>query len=54
MTTNVDADKNEIKNRVTDIGTDKNQIADVVKTKANDRDCVGAHLTPGTLLKHSG
>ena len=54
VATNVDADENEIKNMVTDIGTDRNQIADVVKTKANDRDCVGAHLTPETLLKHSG
>ena len=56
VTTNVDAGKNEMKNRVTDIGTDKNQMADMVKTKANDRDCVGTHLTPApeTLLKHAG
>ena len=54
VATNVDADENEIKNMVTDIGTDRNQITDVVKTKANDRDYVGAHLTPETLLKHSG
>ena len=56
VTTNMDAGKNKMENRVTDIDTDKNQMADVVKTKANDRDCVGTHLTPApeTLLKHAG
>ena len=42
----VDAGKNEMEDRVIDTGTDKNQMADVLKTKVNDRDCIGTHLTP--------
>ena len=46
VTSKVDAGKNEMENRDTDAGTDKNQMADVLKTKVNDRDCIGTHLTP--------
>ena len=46
VTTKVDAGKNKMEDRVTYTDTDKNQMADVLKTKVNDRDCIGTHLTP--------
>ena len=46
VTTEVNAGNNKMEDQLTDTGTDKNLMADVLKTKVYDRNCMGTHLTP--------
>ena len=46
VTTEVNTGNSEREDKLTDTGTDKNLMADVLKTKVYDRNCIGTHLTP--------
>ena len=46
VTTEMNTGNSEREDKLIDTGTEKNLMADVLKTKVNDRNCMGTHLTP--------
>ena len=46
VTTEVNTGNNEREDKFADTDTEKNLMADVLKTKVYDRNCMGTHLTP--------
>ena len=46
VTTEVNTDNSEREDKLADTDTEKNLMADVLKTKVYNRNCMGTHLTP--------